>query len=123
MIARTPIRIRRSDPIHSLVIRPLPTADRTRFIDDWRSLQPLFVDDAEDAVNEADRLISDVVQTRGYPVGEFAQRAADISVEHPDIVSHYLEPHRLSQRAASGRATTAEERRALAGYANSSTSC
>jgi hypothetical protein len=99
-----------------LVVRPLPTAERTRFVEDWQSLQPLFLNDPEDAVKEADRLISDVMQTRGYPVGELARGAADISVEHPDIVSHYREAHRVAQRSADGQATTDEERRALAEY-------
>jgi len=104
------------DPGNMLVIRPLPTAERTRFADSWRSLQPLFVNEPDDAVKEADRLIYDVMQTCGYPMREFAQRADDISVEYPDIVNHYREVHRLAQRAADGQATTDEERRALVEY-------
>jgi len=106
----------RRDAGNMLVIRPLPTSERTRFADSWRSLQPLFINDPDDAVKEADRLIYDVMQTRGYPMREFAQRAADVSVEYPDIVSHYREVHRLAQRAADGQATTDEERRALVEY-------
>jgi hypothetical protein len=106
----------RGDPVHSLDIHPLPKAERTRFVEDWQSLQPLFVNDPDDAVKEADRLISAVMQARGYPVEEFAQGAAEIEVDSSDIVSHYRTAHRVSQRAANGQATTDEERRALAEY-------
>lgn len=106
----------RQEPGKKLVIRPLPAAERTRFVDDWRSLQPLFVNDPDGAVKEADRLISDVMQTRGYPAGEIESPGSEISVDHPEIVSHYREAHRLAQRAAHGQATTDEERRALADY-------
>ncbi|HEX7102529.1 MAG TPA: hypothetical protein VF201_07795 [Nitrolancea sp.] len=106
----------RRDLGNLLVVRPLPTAQRTRFADDWQSLQPLFINDPEDAVKEADRLISDVMRIRGYPVGEFARGAADTSAEPSDIVRHYREAHRLAQRTADGQATADEERRALVEY-------
>ncbi|HVX31208.1 MAG TPA: hypothetical protein VHA53_12075 [Nitrolancea sp.] len=83
---------------------------------DWRSLQPLFDNDPERAVKEADRLVSDVMQRRGYPVEELANQASDISAEYPDIVNHYREAHAVAQRAADGQATADEERHALAEY-------
>jgi hypothetical protein len=98
------------------MIRPLPTAERNRFTDAWQSLQSLFADHPDDAVKEADRLITDVMQTRGYPIGESAYVAADSSVEQSEIVRHYREAHGVALRAADGQATIEEERHALVEY-------
>jgi len=97
-------------------IRPLSSADRTRFDTAWQELQPRFVDDPSTAVKDADALVGRLMEARGYPVGDFEQRAADISVDHPDVVSNYREAHRLALRNASGDATTEEQRRALVHY-------
>ncbi len=106
----------RQERVQKLDIRPLSVADRNRFTGEWETLQPRFVDDPQGAVSDADSLVSDLMQTRGYPIGEFEQRAADISVDHPDVVNHYREAHRLAQRNAAGQATTEEQRRALVHY-------
>lgn len=106
----------RRERVENLNIRPLSVTDRERFAHDWQDLQPRFVDDPQGAVNDADSLVADLMQTRGYPMGEFEQRAADISVDHPDVVNHYREAHRLAQRNASGQATTEEQRRAVVHY-------
>ncbi len=78
-----------------LDIRPLTAAARTRYLDDWQRVQARFVDDPPGAVGEADALIQSVLRERGYPMDDFEQRAADISVDHPDVVEHYREGHRL----------------------------
>jgi FtsZ-interacting cell division protein ZipA len=106
----------RRERVENLNIRPLSVTDRNRFAKEWETLQPRFVDDPKGAVNDADSLVSKLMETRGYPMGEFEQRAADISVDHPDVVNHYREAHRLAQRNASGEATTEEQRRALVHY-------
>jgi len=113
--AESELRERR-ERVEKLDIRPLSVAERSRFAGDWETLQPRFVDDPQGAVSDADSLVLDLMQTRGYPMGEFEQRAADISVDHPDVVNHYREAHRLAQRNASGEATTEEQRRALVHY-------
>lgn len=113
--AESELRDRR-ERVENLNIRPLSVADRSRFASDWETLQPRFVDDPQGAVSDADSLVSNLMQTRGYPMGEFEQRAADISVDHPDVVNHYREAHRLAQRNANGEATTEEQRRAFVHY-------
>lgn len=113
--AESELRDRR-DRVENLNIRPLSISDRSRFAGEWETLQPRFVDDPQGAVRDADSLVSNLMQTRGYPMGKFEQRAADISVDHPNVVSHYREAHRLAQRNASGEATTEEQRRALVHY-------
>jgi ABC-type nickel/cobalt efflux system permease component RcnA len=113
--AETELRNRR-ERVEKLDIRPLSITDRDRFAREWETLQPRFVDDPKGAVSDADSLVSDLMRTRGYPMGDFEQRAADISVDHPDVVNHYREAHRLAQRNASDQATTEEQRRALVHY-------
>ena len=78
-----------------LDVRPLTTAARERYLDEWQRVQTRFVDDPSGAVQEADSLIQSVMRERGYPVDDFEQRAADISVDHPQVVENYREGHRL----------------------------
>jgi hypothetical protein len=100
-------RARRRD---ELDIRPLPTASRDRYVEEWQRVQARFVDDPSGAVQEADTLIQSVMRERGYPVDDFEQRAADISVDHPQVVENYRHGHRL----ASG--DTEEQRQAMVHY-------
>jgi hypothetical protein len=78
-----------------LDIRPLTTAARERYLEEWQRVQARFVDDPAGAVREADLLIESVMRERGYPVDDFQQRAADISVDHPHVVENYREANRL----------------------------
>jgi len=87
-----------------LQIRPLPQAARDRYVANWETVQAQFVDDPRSAVGSADSLIQSVMSGRGYPVDDFDQRAADISVDHPDVVWHYREGHRLASATAGGAA-------------------
>jgi hypothetical protein len=93
-----------------LDIRPLPTASRERYVDEWQRVQARFVDDPRGAVQEADALIQSVMRERGYPVDDFDQRAADISVDHPRVVENYRSGHRLST------GDTEEQRQAMVHY-------
>ncbi|HEY6958174.1 MAG TPA: hypothetical protein VI814_05075 [Candidatus Limnocylindria bacterium] len=103
----------REERVKKLDIRQLPAAAREDFIARWRQVQARFVDDPRGAVGDADALIGDAMKARGYPVGDFEQRAADISVEHPDVVTDYRAAHRVAlQREAS----TEELRRAMVHY-------
>jgi len=106
----------REKRVEALDIRPLSDADRTRYSDEWRSIQGHFVDDPAAAVKEADRIIGEVMRQRGYPVGDFEQRAADISVEHPGVINEYRAAHSIAVRAAEGGASTDDLRTALVHY-------
>lgn len=107
---------RRSERVSQLQIRPLSPTDRDQFAEQWRAVQTRFVDDPAGAVADADALIGEVMQLRGYPVGDFEQRAADISVDHPDVVSNYREAHRLATLSARGEASTEDLRRSMVHY-------
>lgn len=106
----------RVERVKQLHIKPLPEEQRARFADAWRSDQARFVDDPKGAVLEADRLVADLMQTRGYPVGDFEQRAADISVDHPHVVQNYRVAHDIALREQRGDASTEDLRRAMVHY-------
>jgi hypothetical protein len=97
-------------------ITPLSSETRARFVADWHKIQSRFVDDPRGALTEADRLIQEIMTTRGYPVAEFEQRAADISVDHPLVVEQYRSGHEISLRHAQGRASTEDMRQAMIHY-------
>src|SRR5271170_3553105 len=80
---------KRSERVEALHIRPLSLADRARFVDSWTRVQARFVDGPGGAVTDADQLLGDVMSTHGYPMSDFEQRAADISVDHPLVRENY----------------------------------
>jgi hypothetical protein len=106
----------RAKRVERLQIRALSAADSARFAETWRELQTRFVDAPQEAVTEADRLIGEVMTARGYPLGDFDQRSADISVDHPQVVAHYRAARDIARRQGSGEATTEDLRQALVHY-------
>src|SRR3954468_22297721 len=95
-------------------IRELEPAARDRYADRWRGAQRRFVDEPAPAVGEADALVMEVMRDRGSPVAdEFDQRAADVSVDHPEVVEHYRAAHDISGRATAGDASTEDLRQAM----------
>ncbi|MEA2290226.1 MAG: hypothetical protein QOD55_2223 [Solirubrobacteraceae bacterium] len=97
-----------------LEIRDLEPAARDRYAERWQAAQRHFVDQPEPAVGEADGLVTEVMRERGYPVeGDFEQRAADVSVDHPEVVEHYRVAHAISLRATGGEAGTEDLRQAM----------
>ena len=106
----------RADRVDAFHIRPLAPGDRARFAQSWLNIQGRFVDSPGGAVAEADQLLRDVMSTRGYPVTEFEQRAADISVDHPLVIDNYRKAHDIALRQTSGKASTEELRQAMIHY-------
>ncbi len=99
-----------------LDIRPLSPAAREGYGRSWKDAQADFVDRPPEALENADRLVQEVMKERGYPVDDFEQRSADLSVDHPTLVSNYRDAHSTSKRAGSGDATTEEMRQAMQQY-------
>lgn len=97
-------------------IRELNQAEIDRFSASWRSIQNQFVDAPGQAVSQADRLIWEVMETRGYSMEDFEQRAADISVDHPHVVENYRAAHDIAVRDAAGKANTEDLRQAMVHY-------
>jgi hypothetical protein len=106
----------RQERVEGFHIRPLAAGDRARFVESWHNLQARFVDSPGGAVIEADQLLSDVMSTRGYPVSEYEQRAADVSVNHPSALPSYRLAHDIALRQAQGKASTEDSRQAMIHY-------
>jgi hypothetical protein len=106
----------REKRVARLHIKPLMADDAARFAHEWRAVQTRFVDDPNGAVTEADRLVGEVMLTRGYPVGNFEQQVADISVDHPDVVMNYRAAREIADQHARGEATTEDLRQAMVHY-------
>jgi len=103
----------RAERVEKFHLRPLASADRARFTETWSRVQAHFVDAPAGAVAEADQLLGDVMATCGYPMGDFEQRAADISVDHPVVTQNYRAAHDIAIRQARGQASTEDLRRAM----------
>ena len=99
-----------------LDIQPLSQSSRDRYASQWKDTQARFVDDPEEAVGKADALIKQVMRERGYPVEDFDQRTADVSVDHPDVVNNYRAGHAISIANERGNATTDDLRQAMVHY-------
>jgi hypothetical protein len=107
---------KRAQRVDALHIRPLDPSDAARFDTSWRAVQARFVDDPRGAVTEADRLVGEVMTARGYPVGDFEQRVADISVDHAPVVMNYRAARDIAVLHAQGRASTEDLRQAMVHY-------
>jgi hypothetical protein len=106
----------RDKRVKGLTIRPLAPSERSRYVELWQSQQARFVDNPESAVSDADHLVEEVMRVRGYPVGEFDQNAADISVDHPLVVEEYRAGHDIAVRHRQGKASTEDLRNAMLHY-------
>src|SRR5207249_3861327 len=106
-------RARRRD---ELDIRPVNSAARDRYLEEWRVVQARFVDAPAEAVRDADGLVGRVMGDMGYPMGDFEQRQADVSVDHPVVVENYRAAHAISVRNDGGSASTEDLRQAMVHY-------
>ncbi len=106
----------RQKHVKALDIRPLSVSERERYLADWTAVQSKFVDEPEQAIVDADRLIIEVMQVRAYPVSDFEQRAADISVNYPALVSNYRAAREIAIKNEQHQANTEELRQAMIYY-------
>jgi FtsZ-interacting cell division protein ZipA len=106
----------RTERRQQLDIVPLDPADRDRYVEAWRQTQARFVDEPAEATREADRLVTEVMRQRGYPIDDFEQRAADISVDHPQVVDDYRAAQAIASANERSEASTEDLRQALVHY-------
>ena len=106
----------RQKHVKALDIRPLSVSERERYLADWTAVQSKFVDEPGQAIVDADRLIIEVMQVRAYPVSDFDQRAADISVNYPALVSNYRAAREIAIKNEQHSANTEELRLAMIHY-------
>lgn len=103
----------REERVSKFDVHPLSDGDRDRFAEGWTRIQSDFVDDPKGAVTRADALLGDVMSARGYPVTDFEQRSADLSVDHPVVVQNYRTAHDIALSHARGEAGTEDLRKAM----------
>lgn len=106
----------RQKRVARLDIVPLTPQDAQRFSQAWRAIQGRFVDNPQGVLADADRLVRELMQKRGYPMGDFERRAADISVDHPGVVDHYRAAQAIAVLDRAGDADTEALRRAVVHY-------
>ena len=106
-------RVRR---VGRYAIRSLSSDEGARFSQSWRQLQTRFIDDPARAVEDADRLVTDLMTARGYPMVDFERHVEDLSVNYPNVVSHSRDAHAIALRQADRRASTEELRQGLVHY-------
>ena len=106
----------RQKRVEQLQIRELSREQAAGYASDWDAVQSRFVDDPAMAVSRADELVGRVMLDRGYPVGNFDQRVADISVDHPEVAQNYRAAHDIAGRNANGSASTEDLRQAMVHY-------
>ena len=97
-------------------IRSLSPEERAGFTTRWQQIQAEFVDNPKISLAHADDLLGEVMSSRGYPVQDFEQRAADLSVDHPVVVQHYHAAHGIALRHKQDQATTEDLRQAMIHY-------
>jgi hypothetical protein len=103
----------REKRVGSLQIVPLEASDAARFVLAWKTLQAGFVDNPKGVVVQADQLVRELMLKRGYPMGDFEHRAADISVDHPAVVHNYRAAQAIALRDERGEASTEDQRKAV----------
>lgn len=106
----------RQKRVAKLDIVPLSPQEAERFSLEWRAIQGRFVDNPKGVLADADRLVRELMQKRGYPMGDFERRAADISVDHPDVVDHYRTAQAIAVLDRAGDADTEALRKAVVHY-------
>jgi hypothetical protein len=106
----------RQKRVEKLNIRPLSGQEQEEFAEAWEREQSRFIDDPATAVDNADHLVRQVMKTRGYPVSEFEQRVADVSVDHPAVVQNYRIAHNIAVRSHDEDVTLRKLREAMLHY-------
>ncbi|MFE5484433.1 hypothetical protein [Streptomyces sp. NPDC056527] len=100
----------------SLELQPLPSTERERYAREWDGVQEQFVGRPDTAVHDADRLVTSLMQARGYPTENFDQQVRDLSVEHGRTLRHYRAAHEVDSLSTRHEATTEQLRGAMVHY-------
>jgi hypothetical protein len=99
-----------------LDLHPLSEEARSRYASSWEEVQAKFVEAPNEAVGEADELVSRLINERGYPTENFDEQLAQLSVEHGRTLQHYRDAHDISMRNERGEASTEQLRMAMVHY-------
>jgi len=107
---------RRQDRVKRMHIEELPPGAKTRYAEEWRTVQTRFVDEPQAALVNADRLISNVMRDRGYKVDNYDQTVADLSPDHPNVLQNFRVAHTITERSETGEASAEDLRQAMVHY-------
>ena len=107
---------RRQKRVEHMHIEELPAGAKTRYTEEWRTVQTRFVDEPKAALVNADRLITNVMRDRGYPTDNFDQTVADLSPDHPNVLQNYRAAHDIARRSETGEVSTEDLRQAMVHY-------
>ncbi|WP_026412943.1 hypothetical protein [Actinomadura oligospora] len=99
-----------------LSLRDLDPGQRELYRGQWTQVQERFVDAPEAALDQADRLVTVVMDKRGYPARDFEDRAAHLSVEHGRALDHYRRGRDIRLRATREKTSTEDLRQAMVHY-------
>jgi hypothetical protein len=108
----------REKRMKNILIHPLPPEARDRYMRQWHDVESRFVDDPTGSAARADQLVIEVMRAQGYPIADFEKRAADLSVDHSDVVRNYRAAHAIALKRDRGEATTEDLRQAVVHYRN-----
>ena len=108
-----PVLLEREKRVEKFSLHPLSPVEREQYANEWAAVQRRFVDDPSMAVIQAEKLVTAVMTTRGYPMGDFEQRAADISVNYPAVVQNYRAAREITLRHAQGQSSTEDLRQSM----------
>ena len=108
--------VEREKRVERFQLKTLKPQETQRFNDEWRSAQGRFVDEPSGAIKETDGLVQRVMSARGYPITSFEQQAADISVDHPEVVSNYRAAHAIAEKNQNDGSSTEDLRQAMVYY-------
>ena len=109
-----PVLLEREKRVEKFSLHPLSPVEREQYANEWAAVQRRFVDDPSTAVTQAEKLVTAVMTARGYPMGDFEQRAADISVHYPTVVQNYRSAREITLRHAQGQSSTEDLRQSMA---------
>ncbi len=107
---------RRQERVKRMHIEELPAGAKTRYTEEWRTVQTRFVDQPKAALINADHLIANVMRDRGYTVDNYDQTLADLSPDHPNVLQNYRTAHDITRRSETGEVTTEDLRQAMVHY-------
>jgi hypothetical protein len=99
-----------------LELQPLNAATRARFLERWREVQARFLDQPGHALDAADVLVREVLQTRGYPPADYDDQVDLVALDHPEVVRHYRAAHETLDRTRAGMSGTEDVRVAMIQY-------
>lgn len=106
----------RETRVKKMHIEELPAGAKTRYTEEWRTVQSRFVDEPRSSLVNADTLVTNVMRDRGYPMDDFDQRVADLSPDHPGVVNNYRSAHEIASRSEHGEISTEDMRQAMIHY-------